>query len=102
MNETIWLAIAGVAVPLVIQGIKAGYMKATGRELGGVPALNLTYAIAVVFALGARAAGGEVIVPAGPLVDTAPILLTQIGAVLALATVIYKSLLKPPVATATR
>lgn len=96
MNEEILILIAGAVAPFIIQGIKAAYKGATGAEMPGIAALNLTYVVAVLFAFAGRVVAGEFIVPDGELADVVPLLVTQIGAVLAVATFIYKSLIKPP------
>lgn len=95
MSQETLLILAGIIVPIVVQAIKAGYKALAGSEMSSGLALNLTYAMAVLVAVIGKLLAGELLIPVGDAPAVAGAIITQLGVVIGLATVIYKALLSP-------
>ncbi len=95
MSQELWIVIAGAVVPFVIQSIKAGYTKLTKLEMSDGLALNVTYIMCIIFAIAARLLSGETALPQGDAQTIGQAVLVELGAVIALATVLYKSFISP-------
>ena len=93
MSETSWLLVVGIIAPFVIQGIKAVMEKINGVALTDKASLNLTYIVAIIAAAVGKFLSGEAVIPQGDLSVVVPLLITQVGLVLASATVVFKALL---------
>lgn len=93
MTEELWLVVAGLVAPFVIQVVKRLHTVMFGGELSHGAALAWTYVVALVFAGAAKVVAGEVVIPAGDPVTVVTALVTHVTAVIGLATVIYKSVL---------
>lgn len=93
MSQETLLILAGVVVPLVVQAIKAVYQSITGNDMASGWALNITYACCIILAAAVKLLSGEVLIPAGDAPEVVASVLTQIGVVIGLATVVYKALM---------
>ena len=93
MTDATVLAIAGVVTPIVMQIIKTLYKSASGQDMSAKLALNLMYLLAIVFAVVAKLLNGTLVLPAGATEEVVANVVTQLTAVIGLATVIYKSLI---------
>lgn len=92
MTQELWLIIAGVVAPFVIELIKQAHTLMFGGELSSKAALTWTFILSIIFAVAIHFTSGAEI-PVGGIEVVAPWVVAQLGIVMGIATTVYKFLI---------